>query len=49
MKFYGGVRGSKSNNWLYFGSDPDHDPALVEVWALQVLENDDCLCIVNVA
>ena len=29
MKFYGGVLGSASNEWLDFGSDPDHDMAFL--------------------
>ena len=31
------VRGGKRNKWLHFGSNPDHNPALVEVCALWVL------------
>ena len=37
MKVYGGAWGAKRNNCLNFGSDPDHDMALAEVCALQVL------------
>ena len=36
MKFYGGIEGGKKNKWLNFGGDPEHDPALVEIAALQV-------------
>ena len=37
MQFYGEVWGVKKNKWLNCGGDSEHDPAFVEICALQVL------------
>ena len=37
MKFYGRVQCGNRTKWLDFESDPDHNPALLEVCALRVL------------
>ena len=37
MKFYGRVLGGKRDKLLDFRSDPGHDPAFTEVYALLVL------------
>ena len=37
LELCGSFRGVKRNKWLDFGSNPDLDPDLAEVCALQVL------------
>ena len=40
-----GVRGSKSNKRLDYGSDSEHDSALVQIALSECLEYDNCLWI----